>query len=94
MVKNGESTVALSKEFLIGKNFENGLAIVQDSTGYWGAVDVNGRIVIALQYTRIKSFSENKAFAINKNGKLCLISTNGTIIYSVHVRSPKRNSYG
>lgn len=80
LVKNGESTVALPKEFLIGKNFENGLAFVQDSTGYWGAVDVNGRIVIALQYTRIKSFSENKAFAINKNGKLCLISTNGTII--------------
>lgn len=80
LVKNGESTVALPKEFLIGKNFENGLAIVQDSTGYWGAVDVNGRIVIALQYTCIKSFSENKAFAINKNGKLCLISTNGTII--------------
>lgn len=80
LVKNGESMVALPKEFLIAKNFENGLAIVQDSTGYWGAVDVNGRIVIALQYTRIKSFSENKAFAINKNGKLCLISTNGTII--------------
>ena len=80
LVKNGESMVALPKEFLIAKNFENGLSIVQDSTGYWGAVDVNGRIVIALQYTRIKSFSENKAFAINQNGKLCLISTNGTII--------------
>lgn len=80
LVKNGESMVALPKEFLIAKNFENGLAIVQDSTGYWGAVDVNGRIVIALQYTHIKSFSENKAFAINQNGKLCLISTNGTII--------------
>ena len=80
LVKNGESMIALPKEFLIGKNFENGLAIVQDSTGYWGAVDVNGKIVIALQYTHIKSFSENKAFAINQNGKLCLISTNGTII--------------
>lgn len=72
--------VALPKEFLIAENFENGLAIVQDSTGYWGAVDVNGRVVIALQYSCIKSFSENKAFAIKKNGKLCLISTNGTII--------------
>lgn len=80
LVKNGESMVALPKEFLIARNFENGLAIVQDSTGYWGAVDVKGRIVIALQYTNIENFSENKAFAINKNGKLCLISTNGTII--------------
>lgn len=80
LVKNGESMVALPKEFLIAENFENGLAIVQDSTGYWGAVDVNGRVVIALQYSCIKSFSENKAFAIKKNGKLCLISTNGTII--------------
>lgn len=80
LVKNGESLVALPEEFLLARNFENGLAIVQDSTGYWGAVDVNGRIVIALQYTCIKNFSENKAFAINKTGKLCLISTNGTII--------------
>lgn len=80
LVKNGESMVALPKDFLIAGNFENGLAIVQDSTGYWGAIDVNGRIVIALQYTCIKSFSENKAFAKNKNGKLCLISTNGTVI--------------
>lgn len=80
LVKNGESLVALPEDFLLARNFENGLAIVQDSTGYWGAVDVNGRIVIALQYTCIKNFSENKAFAINKNGRLCLISTNGTII--------------
>lgn len=80
LVKNGESMVALPKEFLMAGNFENGLAIVQDSTGYWGAVDINGRIVIALQYTDINSFRENKAFAKNKNGKLCLISANGTII--------------
>lgn len=80
LVKNGESMVALPKEFLMAGNFENGLAIVQDSTGYWGAVDINGRIVIALQFTDINSFKENKAFAKNKNGKLCLISTNGTII--------------
>lgn len=80
VVKNGKSIVALPKEFLIAKNFENGLATVQDSTGYWGAVDKNGKIVIPLQYTRIRNFSENKAFATNKNGKLCLISTNGTII--------------
>lgn len=60
--------VALPKEFLIAENFENGLAIVQDSTGYWGAVDVNGRVVIALQYSCIKSFSENKAFAIKRMG--------------------------
>lgn len=80
LVKNGDSMVALPKEFLIARNFENGLAIVQDSTGYWGAVDINGRIVIALQYTRLKNFSENKAFAITKNGQLCLISTDGTII--------------
>lgn len=80
LVKNGESMVALPKEFLIARNFDNGLAIVQDSTGYWGAVDVKGRIIIALQYISIKSFSENKVFAINKNGKLCLLSTNGSII--------------
>lgn len=80
LVKNGESIVALPKEFLIANNFENGLAIVKDSTGYWGAIDVNGRIVIALQYTSINSFSENRAFAINKSGKLCLISIDGTII--------------
>lgn len=80
LVKNGKTMVTLPKEFLIARNFEQGLAIVQDSTGYWGAVNVSGRIVIRLQYTRIKSFSENKAFAKTKNGKLCLISTNGTII--------------
>lgn len=80
LVKNGESVVALPKEFLIARNFENGLAVVQDFTGYWGAVDVNGKILVTLQYTNIKNFSENKSFARNKTGKLCLISTNGTII--------------
>ncbi|WP_294539093.1 WG repeat-containing protein [uncultured Bacteroides sp.] len=80
LVSNGTSLVALPENFLIAKNFENGLAVVQDSTGYWGAVDINGRVVIALQYTSIKRFSENKAFAIGKSGKLCIISSNGTII--------------
>ena len=80
LVKNGTVLIALSQKFLIANDFENGFATVQDLTGYWGAVDTNGKIVVPLQYTSIQNFSENKAFARTKDGKMCLISTNGSVI--------------
>ena len=80
LISNGDSLVALPKDYLVANNFANGLAVVQDSTGYWGAVNISGKLVIPLQYKQIHNFSENKSFAINKNSKLCLIAANGTII--------------
>lgn len=80
LVKNGDAVIVLPQNFLIASNYREGVAIVQDSTGFWGAVDTKGRIVVPLEYSRINDFSENKAFAKNRNGKLCLISTNGSII--------------
>lgn len=80
LVLNGDSEVALPKDYLVANNFANGLAVVQDSTGYWGAVNISGKLVIPLQYKLMHNFCENKTFAINKNSKLCLIAANGTII--------------
>lgn len=80
LVKNGDAVIALPQNFLIARNYRDGVAIVQDSTGFWGAVDTKGRIVVPLEYSRINDFSENKAFAKNRNGNLCLLSTNGSII--------------
>ena len=80
LVKNGDAMIALPPNFYFAKNYENDVAIVQDSAGFWGAVDINGKIVVPLEYSSIKDFSEDKAFAKNKKGKLCLISTNGAII--------------
>ena len=80
LVKNGTALVALPQKFLAANDFENGLATVQGSTKYWGAVNTKGETVVPLQYTSIQNFSENKAFARTKDGKLCLISTQGSIL--------------
>lgn len=80
LVKNGTELIALPQKFLIANDFENGFATVQDSTGYWGAIDTNGKTVVPLQYASIQNFSENKAFVRTKSGKMCLISANGSII--------------
>lgn len=80
VVMNGSQKVSLPKEFILARNFSNGLARVQDSTGYWGYVNLEGKIVIPLEYTRVQEFHENKAFVCDKNNKWCLMLTNGTII--------------
>lgn len=80
VVMNGSQKVSLPKEFILARNFSNGLARVQDSTEYWGYVNLEGKIVIPLEYTRVQEFHENKAFVCDKNNKWCLMLTNGTII--------------
>ena len=80
VVNNGNSKVTFANEYLYAYDFVNGFSRVQDITGNWGMVNVNGKIVIPIEYSWIKDFSENKTFGLNKNGKLCLISLNGSII--------------
>lgn len=80
VVMNGTQKVTLPKEFILARNFSNGLARVQDSTGYWGYVNLEGKIVIPLQYTKAQEFHEDRAYVCNKSNVWCLISTNGLII--------------
>lgn len=80
VVNNGNSKVTFANEYLYAYDFVNGFSRVQDITGSWGMVNVNGKIVIPIEYSWIKDFSENKTFGLNKNGKLCLISLNGSIV--------------
>lgn len=80
VVNNGNSKVTFANEYLYAYDFVNGFSRVQDITGNWGMVNVNGKIVIPIEYSWIKDFSENKTFGLNKNGKLCLISLNGSIV--------------
>lgn len=80
LVNVGSEEIALPKEFRLAKSFAKGLICVQDSTGYWGAIHQNGRVVIPLEYKDLKDFSENKTFGINSQGNLCLISITGDII--------------
>ena len=80
VVMNGTQKVTLPKEFILARNFSNGLARVQDSAGYWGYVNLEGKIVIPLQYTKAQEFHEDRAYVCNKSNVWCLISTNGLII--------------
>ena len=80
VVMNGTQKVTLPKEFIIARDFTCGLARVQDSTGYWGYVNLEGEIIIPLEYTEAQGFYENRAFVCDKNDNWRLISTTGTII--------------
>lgn len=80
VVKNGNVNVTLPDRFILARDFSCGLARVLDSTGYWGYVNPDGKIIIPLEYTEVQGFYENRAFVRDKNDKWCLISTNGYII--------------
>ena len=80
LVKDGDNIVALPKEFQYARDFISGIACVQNSTGYWGAINKDGRIIVPFEYKRIQNFSENKTFGINKSDKLCLISLSGSVM--------------
>lgn len=80
VVKNGNVNVTLPDRFILARDFSCGLACVLDSTGYWGYINLEGKIVIPLEYTRVQEFHENRAFVCDKNDNWRLISTNGTII--------------
>ena len=80
VVKNGDKVVTLDKNYLIAEDFVNGLARVTDSTLYSGFVDSSGKIVVPIEYSTIERFIENRTFGINKNKKICLISSSGTVI--------------
>lgn len=80
VVKNGDHIVTLDKNYLYADDFVDGLARVTDSTLYSGYVDTRGKIVVPIEYSTIGTFIENKAFGINKNKKICLISISGSVI--------------
>ena len=79
VVMNGTQKVTLPKEFILAQDFSCGLACVQDTTGYWGYVNMEGKIIIPLKYTQVQRFHENRAFVCDNNN-WSLILTNGTII--------------
>ena len=80
VVKNGNTFITIDKEFLLASDFSNGLSCVKDSSGYSGYVDTRGRVVVPIEYCSLQIFSEGRTFGVNKNGKLCLISSTGCII--------------
>ena len=96
LVYNGNEKVVLPKELHIAREFKYGLVCVQDSRGYWGAVNTKGEVVVPLDYMWIQDFSESRSFGMNKSGKLCLISSYGTIIKTFDEYScaePFKNRY-
>lgn len=80
VVKNGNTFITIDKDFLLASDFSNGLSCVKDSAGYSGYVDTRGRVVVPIEYCSLQIFSEGRTFGVNKNGKLCLISSTGCII--------------
>lgn len=80
VVKNDNAKVTLPEGFILARDFSCGLACVLDSTGYWGYVNLDGKIIIPLEYKETLGFYENRAFVCDKNDKWRLISTNGTVI--------------
>ena len=96
VVKNGDTKVTLDKKYILARDFTCGIARVQDSTGYWGCINLKGSPVVPFEYTKIQKFSENRAFAYNKNEELCLISVSGVIIKKFNQYSfayPFKNGY-
>lgn len=61
---------------LNGKMFCDGIWTVQDSNNKYGGVDVNGTVVIPLQYDFMSSFSEGMC-AVKKNGGFYYIDLSG-----------------
>ena len=80
VVKNDNAKVTLPEGFILARDFSCGLACVLDSTGYWGYVNLDGKIIIPQEYKETQGFYENRAFVCDKNDNWRLISTNGTII--------------
>lgn len=96
VVKNGDTKVTLDKKYILARDFTCGIARVQDSTGYWGCINLKGSPIVPFEYTKIQKFSENRAFAYNKNEELCLISVSGVIIKKFNQYSfayPFKNGY-
>ncbi|MCQ5129692.1 WG repeat-containing protein [Butyricicoccus faecihominis] len=54
-----------------GQFFCDGLMVVNDASGKYGAIDRNGKVVIPLQYEFMSSFSEG----------MCAVKQNGTFYY-------------
>lgn len=80
VIKNDNAKVTLPEGFILARDFSCGLACVLDSTGYWGYINLDGKIIIPLEYKEAQGFNENRAFVCDKNDKWRLISTNGTVI--------------
>jgi len=66
---------------LSGKMFCDGIWTVQDSNSKYGGVDVNGTVVIPLQYDFMSSFGEGMC-AVKKNGGFYYIDLSGKM-YSI-----------
>jgi len=66
-------------EYVLAKDFSEGLAAVERSYLFWGFIDKTGREVIPFNYNRVKSFSEGLA-AVKLNGKWGFIDKTGKVV--------------
>ena len=78
--RSEDDTHYLSKYLWVGE-FSDGLALFQDTTGYYGFMDTKGEVVIPAQYQDAWWFSEGKAavtqsgngyYFIDKEGKIAV----------------------
>jgi len=66
-------------EYVLAKDFSEGLAAVERSYLFWGFIDKTGKVVIPYNYDRVKSFSEGLA-AVKLNGKWGFIDKTGKVV--------------
>lgn len=80
IVKNRDNDALVSSEYHIARDFFCGVACVQNKDGYWGAINEHGKVIIPFDYYSIQNFAFNRSFAYNKNRRLCLVSSTGSVL--------------
>ena len=80
LVDGEKGKVVMPENCYQARSFSEGLVCAQDSKGYWGVVDKAGRVIVPFEYLSIQDYREKKTFGINRDNKLCLLSSFGTVI--------------
>lgn len=101
--KEGETVLVFDRynnKAIVGiSNFSDGLAFFKTEDGLYGYVNTKGKVTISPSYKSAWGFSEDRAFVVDKDDKLCVINKNGDKLFNIDTRktkilNPKKYSEG
>lgn len=81
-IKESDGDTLITAQFTNISPFENGLAIVSNENNEYGALDLQFKPIIPLEYESLNFNSEDQTFIFSKNGKYGILSSTNNIIIS------------
>ncbi len=79
LVQTKSKLISLPSYVYFAQNISEGIICIQNQEGYWGAMKINGELIIPIEYLELRPFEKGQSFGLHKDKKLHIFTKEGSI---------------